>query len=440
MDPALLAGVILIAGVIVLIGIGAPIGIAIGMPSILALAAVVGTEQAVFVASQRMFTGASSFTLLAIPFFVLAGSLMNTGGIASRLVDAAKVLVGRMPGSLAQTNVVANAMFSSVSGAAVASAAAMGSTLGPRMRREGYDPNVSAAVNAASAPAGMMIPPSNTLIVYSLVSSTSVATLFMAGYGPGLVWVLACVAVVAIYSRRRPEMRASGDRVPLGLALVTLAKALPAVLMIVVVIGGLLAGLFTATESAVIAVAYSLILGLIYRQLTLKNLPTVIADSARTTAVVMLLVAVSSALSWVLSYATIPQTISAGLLGLAESKTLILLLMMLILLIVGAFMDPTPAILIFTPIFLPIATELGVDPIHFGLMITFNLSLGTITPPVGNILFISAKVGGVRVEPVIKAMIPFFIALLIGLLVVVFIPQISLFLPEALGMMTGVEG
>src|SRR5699024_3651178 len=228
----------------------------------------------------------------------------------------------------------------------------------------------------------MMIPPSNTLIVYSLVSSTSVATLFMAGYGPGLVWVLACVAVVAIYSRRRPEMRASGDRVPLGLALVTLAKALPAVLMIVVVIGGLLAGLFTATESAVIAVAYSLILGLIYRQLTLKNLPTVIADSARTTAVVMLLVAVSSALRWVLSYATIPQTISAGLLGLAESKTLILLLMMLILLIVGAFMDPTPAILIFTPIFLPIATELGVDPIHFGLMITFNLSLGTITPPV----------------------------------------------------------
>ena len=440
MDPALLAGVILIAGVIVLIGIGAPIGIAIGLPSILALAAVVGTEQAVFVASQRMFTGASSFTLLAIPFFVLAGSLMNTGGIASRLVDAAKVLVGRMPGSLAQTNVVANAMFSSVSGAAVASAAAMGSTLGPRMRREGYDPNVSAAVNAASAPAGMMIPPSNTLIVYSLVSSTSVATLFMAGYGPGLVWVLACVAVVAIYSRRRPEMRASGDRVPLGLALVTLAKALPAVLMIVVVIGGLLAGLFTATESAVIAVAYSLILGLIYRQLTLKNLPTVIADSARTTAVVMLLVAVSSALSWVLSYATIPHTISAGLLGLAESKTLILLLMMLILLIVGAFMDPTPAILIFTPIFLPIATELGVDPIHFGLMITFNLSLGTITPPVGNILFISAKVGGVRVEPVIKAMIPFFIALLIGLLVVVFIPQISLFLPEALGMMTGVEG
>ena len=440
MDPATLAGIILVAGVVVLIGVGAPIAIAIGLPSIVALAAVVGTEQAVFVASQRMFTGASSFTLLAIPFFVLAGSLMNTGGIAERLIDAAKVLVGRMPGSLAQTNVVANALFGSVSGAAVASAAAMGSTLGPRMKREGYDTSVSAAVNAASAPAGMMIPPSNTLIVYSLVSSTSVATLFVAGYGPGIVWVLACLVVVAIISRTRPGMRARGERVPLGLAVTTLLKAVPAILMIVIVIGGLLAGFFTATESAVIAVAYSFVLGLVYRQLTLRNLPTVIAGAARTTAVVMLLVAVSSALSWVLSYAMIPQSISSALLGLADSKTVILLLMMVILLIVGAFMDPTPAILIFTPIFLPIATELGVDPIHFGLMITFNLSLGTITPPVGNILFISAKVGGVRVEPVIKAMIPFFIALLIGLLVVVFIPQISLFLPEALGMMTGVEG
>ncbi|MBP2410533.1 TRAP transporter large permease [Brachybacterium fresconis] len=436
MDPAMIAGVILIAGVVVLIGIGAPIGIAIGLPSILALVAVISPDQAVFVASQRMFTGASSFTLLAIPFFVLAGSLMNTGGIAGKLIDAAKVLVGRMPGSLAQTNVVANALFGSVSGAAVASAAAMGSTLGPRERKEGYDPSVSAAVNAASAPSGMMIPPSNTLIVYSLVSSTSVATLFVAGYGPGLVWMLACIAVVALISRRRPEMRARGERVPLGLALKTLAKAVPSIFMIVIVIGGLLAGFFTATESAVIAVVYSLVLGLIYRQLTLKNLPDVVAGAARTTAVVMLLVAVSSALSWVLSYATIPQTIADALLGLADSKTVILLLMMVILLIVGAFMDPTPAILIFTPIFLPIALELGVDPIHFGLMITFNLSLGTITPPVGNILFVAAKVGDVRVEPVIKAMIPFFLALVVGLLLVVFIPQITMFLPDALGMVT----
>jgi tripartite ATP-independent transporter DctM subunit len=285
----------------------------------------------------------------------------------------------------------------------------------------------------------MMIPPSNTLIVYSLVSSTSVATLFIAGYGPGLVWVIACLLVVGIMARRRPEMMARGERVPLGLALRTLLKAVPAIFMIVVVIGGLLAGFFTATESAVIAVAYSFVLGLVYRQLTLKNLPSVIAGAARTTAVVMLLVAVSSALSWVLSYAMIPQSISSALLGLADSKTVILLLMMVILLIVGAFMDPTPAILIFTPIFLPIALELGVDPIHFGMMITFNLSLGTITPPVGNILFISAKVGNVRVEPVIRQMLPFFAALLIGLVLVVFVPQISMLLPDLLGMSGAAE-
>ena len=433
MDPAILAGTVLVVGLVLLLAIGAPIGIAIGLPSVVALAAVMGPEQAVFVASQRMFTGASSFTLLAIPFFILAGSLMNTGGTASRLIDAAQVLVGRMPGSLAHTNIAANALFGSVTGAAVASAAAMGSILGPRERREGYDPAVSAAVNAASAPSGMMIPPSNTLIVYSLVSSTSVATLFVAGYGPGLVWVAACAATGGVITLRRREMRTTAERVPLRLALVTLARAIPAVLMIVVVVGGLLAGYFTATESAVIAVAYALVLGFAYRGLTLKNLPGVIIDAARTTAVVMLLVAVSSALSWALSYATIPQMISDALLGLSDSKTVILLLMMLILLLVGAFMDPTPAILIFTPIFLPIALSMGVDPIHFGMMITFNLSLGTITPPVGNLLFVASKVGDVRVERVIVQLVPFFIALLIGLLLVVFIPQISLALPEALG-------
>jgi tripartite ATP-independent transporter DctM subunit len=435
MDPALLAGTILVVGIIILILLGAPIAVAIGLPSIAALIAVVGPEPAVFVAAQRMFTGANSFTLLAIPFFVLAGNLMNTGGIAERLIDAAKVIVGRLPGSLAQTNVVANALFGSVSGAAVASAAAIGTTMGPRQRREGYDPAFSTAVNVASAPSGMLIPPSNTLIVYSLVSSTSVAALFVAGYGPGLVWVIACLAVVLIAAWRKPELRGKREHIGVRLGAVTLLRALPAVLMIVIVIGGLLAGFFTATESAVIAVAYCLVLGFAYRQLSLAKLPKVIATSARTTAVVMLLVAVSSALSWVLSYATIPQTISSALLGLADSKVVVLLLMMLILLIVGTFMDPTPAILIFTPIFLPIAQELGVDPLHFGMMITFNLCVGTITPPVGNVLFVGTKVGGVRVEKVIRALLPFFVALVIGLLVVVFVPQVSLALPGWFGLL-----
>lgn len=433
MDPALLAGIILVAGVACLILIGAPIAIAIGLPSILALIAVLEPDSAVFVAAQRMFTGSSSFTLLAIPFFVLAGNLMNQGGIASRLIDAAKVLVGRLPGSLAHTNVVANALFGSVSGAAVASAAAMGTIMGPRQRAEGYKPEFAAAVNVASAPSGMLIPPSNTLIVYSLVSSTSVAALFVAGYGPGLVWMIACLAVILIASRRRTELKGAAERIPLGLAAVTLLRALPAIFMIVIVVGGLLAGIFTATESAVIAVVYCLILGIIYGDLKLSHLPQILANSARTTAVVMLLVSVSSALGWVLSYATIPETVAEALLSLADSKIVVLLIMMVVLLAVGTFMDPTPAILIFTPIFLPIATELGVDPIHFGLMVTFNLCIGTITPPVGNVLFVGSKIGGVRVEPVIKELVPFFIALLIGLLLVVFIPEITMFLPTITG-------
>lgn len=439
MDPAMLAGIILIAGIIILIAIGAPIAIAIGLPSVVALLAVVGIEPAIFVSAQQMFTGANSFSLLAIPFFVLAGQLMNTGGVAARLIDAAKVLVGRMPASLAQTNVVANALFGSVSGAAVASAAAVGGVLSPRQRKEGYDPAFAAAVNVASAPSGMLIPPSNTLIVYSLVSSTSVATLFAAGYGPGIVWMLACLVMVWIAAKRRPELVGSDNgaargHLTLGIALRTLGAAVPAVFMMVIVIGGLVAGFFTATESAVIAVVYSLILGLLYRELTLKKLPGVILAATRTTAVVMLLIAVSGVLGWVLAYATIPQMISTALLGVSSSPIIVLLLMMLALLIVGMFMDPTPAILIFTPIFLPVALELGVDPIHFGLMMTFNLCLGTITPPVGVILFVGARVGGLKVEPVIMRLLPFYVPLVIGLLLIMFVPQISMFIPDLLGM------
>lgn len=439
MDPAMLAGIILIVGILILIAIGAPIAIAIGLPSVVALLAVIGVDPAVFVSAQRMFTGANSFSLLAIPFFVLAGQLMNTGGVAGRLIDAAKVLVGRMPGSLAQTNVVANALFGSVSGAAVASAAAVGGVLSPRQRKEGYDPAFSAAVNVASAPSGMLIPPSNTLIVYSLVSSTSVATLFAAGYGPGIVWMLACILTVWFFARRRPALVGSDDgaargTLSLGQALRTLLAAVPAVFMMVVVIGGLVAGFFTATESAVIAVVYSLILGLLYRELTVKKLPGVILAATRTTAVVMLLIAVSGVLGWVLAYATIPQMISSALLGVSTSPIIVLLLMMFALLVVGMFMDPTPAILIFTPIFLPVALELGVDPIHFGLMMTFNLCLGTITPPVGVILFVGARVGRMKVEPVIMRLLPFYVPLVIGLLLVVFVPQISMVIPDLLGM------
>ncbi len=433
METALLAGLILLIGIAVLIILSVPIAVAIGVSTVTAIVAVLGFDRAVLTTSQQMFAGINSFTLLAIPFFILAGVLMNNGGIAARLIDAAKVLVGRAPGSLAQTNVVANGLFGSVSGAAVAAAAAVGTVMGPRQAKEGYDRSFAAAVNVASAPSGMLIPPSNTFIVYSLVSSTSIAALFVAGYGPGLLWALACMSVVYVYSRKRPELK-SMDKVSFGQALEILLNAVPSLLMIVIVIGGILAGIFTPTESAAIAVVYSLLLGFIYKTIKVKDLPGILLDATKTTAIVMLLVGVSTAMSWLMSFARIPDLISDSILGLTENPTIILILMMIILLIVGTFMDPTPAILIFTPIFLPIVMEFGIHPVHFGTMIVFNLCVGTITPPVGNVLFVGARVAGLRIEPVIQRLIPFFISLIIGLFVVVFVPQLSMWLPTALGL------
>ncbi|WP_404288712.1 TRAP transporter large permease [Glutamicibacter arilaitensis] len=431
METALLAGLILLVGIVVLIILSVPIAVAIGLSSVAAIIAVLGFDRAVLTTSQQVFAGINSFTLLAIPFFILAGVLMNNGGIAGRLIDAAKVLVGRMPGSLAQTNTVANALFGSVSGAAVASAAAVGTVMGPRQKKEGYDPNFSAAVNIASAPSGMLIPPSNTFIVYSLVSSTSIAALFVAGYGPGLVWILACMLVIYLYSRKHKETR-STERVTFAVAIQTLVKAIPSLLMIVIVIGGILSGVFTPTESAAIAVVYCLILGFVYRAIKVRDLPEILLNATKTTAIVMLLVGVSTAMSWLMSFARIPDMISDGLLSLTENPTLILIMMMVILLLVGTFMDPTPAILIFTPIFLPIVMEFGIHPVHFGTMIVFNLCVGTITPPVGNVLFVGARVAGLRIEPVIQKLMPFLFALIAGLFLVVFIPELSLWLPTQL--------
>ncbi|WIM71046.1 TRAP transporter large permease [Corynebacterium suedekumii] len=434
LSPMAVAALILLIGIVLLIIASVPIAVAIGMSSLLAAMAVLGPENAAQAAAQRMFTGTNSFSLLAIPFFVLAGSLMNSGGIAGRLIDAAKVLVGRLPASMAQTNIVANAMFGAVSGAAVAAASAVGTVMTPRMKEDGYSRSYAAAVNVASAPSGMLIPPSNTFIVYSLVSSTSIAALFMAGVGPGLLWVIACLIVGTLLARKE-NYRRDVARPSFSVVLLTLWRAVPSLLMIFIVIGGILLGWFTPTESAAIAVVYCLVLGFAYRAIRVRDLPDILLRATRTTSIVMLLVAVSSILSWVMAFARIPQMISSGLLAVSDSKVVILLIMMFILLLIGTFMDPTPAILIFVPIFLPVVMELGVDPVHFGAMVVMNLSVGVITPPVGNVLFVGAQVAGLRIESVIAKLWPFLVAIIIALFVVVFVPQISLWLPETMGLM-----
>ncbi|GAA1642371.1 TRAP transporter large permease [Georgenia ruanii] len=433
MEPVTLATIVLLGGIVIGILIGVPVAISMGLPSALAIVVLLGWDGAALTSAQRLFSASNSFALLAIPFFILAGGLMNTGGIAQRLIDLAQVVAGRLPASLAQTTVVANAMFGAVSGASVASAAAVGSVLSPPMRRAGYDPAFAAAVNATSSPAGMLIPPSNTFIVYSLVSSTSIAALFMAGVGPGLLWALVCIAMVAFYARKHPEL-GGAQRPTLRQAGIVFLRAIPSLLMIVVVIGGILAGYFTATESAVIAVLYALVLGLIQRTLPVRELPSIILEAAKTTAIVMLLIGVSGILAWVLSFARVPEMVADSLLDLTDNKVLILIIIMVILLIAGTVMDPTPAILIFTPIFLPVVTELGVSPIHFGTMMVFNMCLGNISPPVGNNLFVAARVAKVRIEPMISRVMPIFWALTAALFIVAFVPQLSLWLPELMGL------
>lgn len=431
MDIALQAGLIMLVAVPILLIIGVPISIGIGLSSTLAMALILPFENAMVTSAQRLFIGTNSFSLLAIPFFILAGNIMNNGGIAIRLVNCAKVISGKLPGSVAQSNIVANMLFGAISGSGVAAAAAVGGTMGPLQEKEGYSKEFSAAVNIASAPTGMLIPPSNTLIVYSTVAgSVSVSALFIAGYIPGILWGLGVMIIAGIMAKK--EGYISKDSYSLKRGLMVFLDAIPSLLLIVIVIGGILKGVFTATEGSAIAVVYSLVLSFIYRALKPKDLPRILLDSARMTAIVIFMIGVSSIMSWVMAFTNIPQIIANALLGITSSKIIILLIMNVILLVIGTFMDPTPAVLIFTPIFLPMAESFGMHPVQFGIMIVFNLCIGTITPPVGPILFTGCKVGGVSIEQVFRRLIPFFIVTAVILLLVTFLPELSLALPRLL--------
>lgn len=431
MDAAVQVALILLVIVGVLLLIGTPISISIGIGSAVAILSLMDLDKAMITSSQRMFTGINSFSLLAIPFFILAGVIMNNGGIAIRLVNCAKVVSGRLPGSLAHTNIVANMLFGSISGSAVAAAAAVGGTMSPLQEKEGYKREFSAAVNIGSAPAGMLIPPSNTLIVYSLVSGgTSVAALFMAGYLPGILWGLGCMFVAYFLARKYGYKNDKG--ISFKQALLVFLDAIPSLLLIVIVIGGIIGGVFTATEGSAIAVVYALLLSFIYRTIKVRDLPKILLDSARTTAIVIFMIGVSSIMSWVMAFTNIPGMLAQALLDFTSNPIMILLIMNLILLIIGTFMDPTPAVLIFTPILLPIALSLGIDPVHFGILMVFNLCIGTITPPVGPVLFVGCKVANLKIESVIRPLLPFFAVAVVMLLIITFIPEISLTIPRLL--------
>ena len=426
--------VVLVVSFFFLLTVGVPIAYSIGVAGVLTMLVHIDSLPALTTYALRMASGLDSFALLAIPFFILAGNIMNSGGIALRLIDFAKVLVGRLPGGLAVVNVVANMLFGAISGSAAAAASAIGSIMTPEMRKAGYDPHFSAAVNISSATTGMTIPPSNVLIVYSLASGgVSVSALFMAGYLPGILTGIALMIVAALFAAKAGYP--VGERVPFKEAIRCFFRAVPSLMLLVIVIGGILAGWFTATEASAIAVLYALLLSFFYKELTWKELPEVLLRSARTTAIVLLLVATCTGLSWIMSYENIPQTVSRLLLAISDNPVVILLLINVILLAVGIFMDMTPAVLIFTPIFLPIATQqLGMDPVHFGIMMVLNLCVGLCTPPVGSVLFIGCSVAGVRIDQVIRPLVPLFVAMVVVLLLVAFLPDLSLLIPRLFGL------
>ena len=422
--------VILIVSFLACMVLSVPIAVSIAIATTLTMLFTISAGPAITTVAQQMAAGINSFALLAIPFFILSGLLMGRGGIARRLVNFAKVLVGMLPGGLAFVNVMACMFFGAISGSSVAATSAIGGFMIPIMYREGYDRNFNTALTVTSSTTGLLIPPSNILIVYSLASGgVSVAALFIAGYIPGILVGLGLMAVAFIVALRKGYP--VGERVPLVTGLKTMLSSLPSLLLVVIVIGGIIAGIFTATEASVVAVIYSFILSVcIYREVKLADIRPILLKTVETTAIVMFLIGASKAMSWILAYENIPQSISTSLIGLTDSKIVIMLIINLILLIVGTFMDMTPAVLIFTPIFLPIVTKLGIDPLHFGIIIVLNLCIGICTPPVGSVLFVGCSIGQTTIARVTRSLLPFFLVMILVLILVTFIPGLSMWLPR----------
>lgn len=430
------AAIVLVITFFFLLAMSAPVSFSIIASALLTIIMFLSPGFGMFISAQKLVGGIDSFTLLAVPFFILAGLLMSSGGIAQRLINLALLVLGKVPGSLALTNIAGNAMFGSISGSGIAAATAIGGVMNPLEKKQGYDEGFSAAVNIATAPVGQLIPPTTAFIVFSAASGgTSVATLFMAGWIPGLLWAGLCMIVAFFYGKKHGYV-IKREKLTGSVILKTIWDAIPSLLLVVIIIGGILSGYFTPTEASGIAVVYAFLLSVfVYKSIKIKEIPGILVDTGVMTAVVMLIIGASSILSFVLSFTGLPQAISNLLLGISDNKIVILLIINLILLIVGTFMDMAPALLIFTPIFLPIATSLGMDPIQFGVMIVMNLSIGTVTPPVGSVLFVGCSVAKLQVEDVMKKLLPFFGAILVALLFVTFIPALSTWLPSVLGLM-----
>ncbi|MEO1856422.1 MAG: TRAP transporter large permease [Rubritalea sp.] len=425
-----IALVILIVLFVAMLVIDVPIAFVLAAVTVIAAWAL-GYEQVLVTVASDMASGPESFTLLAIPFFILAGEFLGAGGQARRLINFAASIVGRFPGGLAWVNTVTCMLFGAISGSAAAAVSSIGGTLIPEMNRKGYDRDFNIALTTCSATTGLLIPPSNVMIVYAVtMGGISIDRLFLSGIMPGVLVGLMIMVISFFISKKRGiggiEEAAEG-------IVISGLKALPSLTLVVVVLGGILKGWFTPTEASAIAVVWAFILAVIcFREVKVKDLKGLLYRAVRTSAVVLLLVASSRAMSQFLTSEQIPQLCSAALMGISENPLLIILTINVLLLVVGIFMDMTPAVLIFTPILAPVSAALGIDPVHFGIIMITNLCIGLCTPPVGTCLFVGCSVGKGNIARVSRAMVPFYIAMIIALMLISYFPSISLWLPNLL--------
>ncbi len=428
------AAFILMASFALLLMLGIPIGICIAASSVITIALVLPMDVALFTTAQKIFSSLDSFSLLAVPFFILSGVIMNSGGIAIRLVNFAKLFSGRIPGSLSHTNIAGNMMFGAISGSAIAASTSIGGVLVPMSKKEGYQNSFAAAVNIASAPTGMLIPPTTAFILYALASGgTSIAALFAGGLVAGVLWGAGCMLVTYFIARRRGYH--SKRLMEKGTAWRVTLEALPSLLLIIVVVVGIVAGVFTAIEASAVAVVYTAFLTMVvYRSVSFGDLRGILIQSLVMTGIIMFLLGTSSVMSFAMAITGLPDVISSFILGVSENPIMILLIITAFLLIIGTFMDIGPAILIFTPILLPIALKIGVDSVHFGIFMVYNLSMGTITPPVGSGLYVGASVANEKVERILPSLLPFYGIIVLILLLITLVPQVTLFLPRMLSL------
>ncbi len=423
---------VLLGSFFVLMMIGMPVAFALGLAALIGALWIDLPLDAVMI---QLGSGVNKFSLLAIPFFVLAGAIMAEGGMARRLVAFAGVLVGFVRGGLSLVNIMASTFFGAISGSSVADTASIGSVLIPEMEKKGYPRPFATAVTCSGSVQAILIPPSHNAVIYSLAAggSVSIAALFMAGVLPGLLLGLTLAVLCLIIARR--ENYPKGEVIPLRQALKICVEALWGLMTMIIILGGILSGVFTANESASIAVLWAFFVTMfIYRDYKWRDLPKLVHRTVKTVTIVMILIGFAACFGYLMTMMQIPMKVTAFLTGLSDNPYVILLLINLLLLVLGTLMDMAPLILILTPILLPVVKTLGVDPVHFGMIMMVNLGIGLITPPVGSVLFVGAAVSRLKIGVVTRAMAPFFVALFIVLMMVTYIPALSLWLPRALGL------